>query len=836
MKLSRREFVRANAAAATATVAGVTLPGLNKAIAAKADAIRWDKAPCRFCGVGCSVLVGTRDGRIVATQGDPDAPVNRGLNCIKGYFLSKIQYGEDRLTQPLLRMTDGKYDKSGEFTPISWDQAFDIMAEKWKTVLKDKGPTAVGMFGSGQWTVWEGYAAAKLYKAGFRSNNIDPNARHCMASAVAGFIRTFGADEPMGVYDDLEHADAFVLWGSNMAEMHPILWSRLTDRRLTHDKCKVAVLSTFENRSFDLADIPIVFTPQTDLAILNYIANYIIQSGNVNEDFLEKHVNIRRGNTDIGYGLRPEHSLEQDAVNAKNAGGSEPMSFEDYAKFVADYDLDYTSELSGVPKKDLQALAELYADPDKKVVSYWTMGFNQHTRGTWANNLVYNVHLLTGKISEPGNGPFSLTGQPSACGTAREVGTFAHRLPADLVVMNEGHRTFSEDVWKLPKGTLPAKPGYHAVLQSRMLKDSKLNAYWVMCNNNMQAGPNMNEETYPGYRNPDNFIVVSDPYPTVTAMAADLILPTAMWAEKEGAYGNAERRTQFWRQQVHAPGEARSDLWQVVEFSKRFKMEDVWPEELLSQKPEYRDKTLYEVLFTNGAVDKYPQQQVVDAAGNEYDNDEMEHFGYYLQKGLFEEYRVFGLKGPKKGHDLGAFDAYHAARGMRWPVVNGKETLWRYRKGYDPFVADGKEIDFYGKPDGKAIIFALPYEPAAESPDDEYDLWLATGRVLEHWHSGSMTQRVPELYRAFPDAVVFMHPDDAKARGLRRGMTARLQSRRGEVTMQVETRGRNKPPKGLVFVPWFDARRLINKLTLDATCPISKETDFKKCAVKVIQA
>ena len=834
MKLSRREFVRANAAAATAAVAGVTLPGAKQALAAAGeDSIRWDKAPCRFCGVGCSVLVGTRDGRIVATQGDPEAPVNRGLNCIKGYFLSKIQYGEDRLTQPMLRMTDGKYDKNGEFTPISWDDAFDIMAEKWKAALNDKGTTSVGMFGSGQWTVWEGYAASKLYKAGFRSNNIEPNARHCMASAVAGFIRTFGSDEPMGVYDDLEHADAFVLWGSNMAEMHPILWSRLTDRRLTHEGCKVAVLSTFRNRNYDLADIPITFKPQTDLAILNYIAHYIIESGSVNQAFLDQYVNIRRGNADIGYGLRPEHKLEVDAANNGDVGGSQPMSFEDYAKFVAEYDLDYTSELSGVPKEDLQALAKLYADPSKKVVSYWTMGFNQHTRGTWCNNLVYNLHLLTGKISEPGNGPFSLTGQPSACGTAREVGTFAHRLPADLVVANEEHRKFSEDVWKLPEGTLPGTPGYHAVLQNRMLKDGKINAYWVLCNNNMQAAPNMNEETYPGYRNPDNFIVVSDPYPTVTAMAADLILPTAMWAEKEGAYGNAERRTQFWRQQVQPPGEARSDLWQLVEFSKRFKVEEVWPEELVAKKPEYRGKTLYDVLFANGQVDKYPKQTVKDSDGNAYDNQEMEHFGYYLQKGLYEEYRIFGLKGPKKGHDLGEFDAYHKVRGMRWPVVDGEETRWRYRKGYDPFVAKDKEIDFYGKPDGKAVIFALPYEPAAEAPDDDFDLWLVTGRVLEHWHSGSMTQRVPELYRSFPDAVVYMHPDDAKARGLRRGATARLKTRRGEVTMKVETRGRNRPPVGLVFAPWFDARRLVNKLTLDATCPISKETDYKKCAVRV---
>jgi nitrate reductase (cytochrome) len=836
MKLSRREFVRANAAAATAAAAGVSLLKAPPAAAQNGDSIRWDKAPCRFCGTGCSVLVGTKNGRIVATQGDPDSPVNRGLNCIKGYFLSKIQYGEDRLTKPLLRMTDGQYDKNGEFTPVSWDTAFDVMAEKWKAALKDKGPTSVGMFGSGQWTVWEGYAASKLLKAGFRTNNLEPNARHCMASAVAGFIRTFCADEPMGVYDDLEHADAFVLWGSNMAEMHPILWSRLTDRRLTHDKCKVAVLSTFKHRCFDLADIPMVFTPQTDLAILNYIANYIIQTGKVNKDFIGKHVNFRRGNADIGYGLRPEDPREKNAVNSGKGGSSEPMTFDEYAKFVADYDVDSVSKLSGVPKESLKALAELYADPNIKVVSYWTMGFNQHSRGTWCNNLVYNIHLLTGKISEPGNGPFSLTGQPSACGTAREVGTFAHRLPADLVVKAKPHREFSEKIWKLPKGTIPGKPGYHAVLQNRMLKDGKINAYWVMCNNNMQAAPNMNDETLPGYRNPANFIVVSDPYPTVTTMAADLILPTAMWAEKEGAYGNAERRTQFWRQQTKAPGESRSDLWQLVEFSKRFKVEEVWPADLIAQKPEYQGKTLYDILFANGQVDMFPKQTVTDAAGHEYDNDEMEYFGFYLQKGLYEEYRRFGLEGPKKGHELGEFDAYHASRGLRWPVIDGKETLWRYRTGYDPLVADGKEVEFYGKPDGKAAAFALPYEPAAEPPDAEYDLWLCTGRVLEHWHSGSMTQRVPELYRAYPDALVFMHPEDAKKRGLKRGMTAKLTTRRGEITMQVETRGRNRPPEGLIFAPWFDARRLLNKLTLDATCPISKETDFKKCAVKVTRA
>ena len=830
MKTSRRSFIKASAAASAAAAAGLPAPARAANLITDSEYTRldWAKAPCRFCGVGCSVNVAVKEGKVVATHGDIKSEVNRGLNCVKGYFLSKILYGEDRLTTPLLRMKNGAFHKEGDFRPVTWEAAFDVMEEKFKKALREKGPSAVGMFGSGQWTVWEGYAAAKLFKAGFRSNNIDPNARHCMASAVGGFMRTFGMDEPMGCYDDIEAADVFVLWGSNMAEMHPILWTRVTDRRLSAPHVEVAVLSTFEHRCFDLADLPIVFTPQADLAILNFIAHRIIATDRVDHGFVRRHARFKRGNTDIGYGLRPEHPLEQRAKNAGKAGGAAPMTFEEYRDFVAAYDAESVSRLSGVPVHRLERLADLYADPDKRVTSFWTMGVNQHTRGVWANNLIYNLHLLTGKIATPGNSPFSLTGQPSACGTAREVGTFAHRLPADLVVMKKEHRDVAEEIWKLPEGTIPAKPGYHAVLQNRMLKDGRLNAYWVQVNNNIQAAANATGEGWPGYRNPDNFVVVSEAYPTVTAEAADLILPTAMWVEKEGAYGNAERRTQFWRQMVRAPGESRSDLWQTVEFSKRFRVEEVWPEDLLAKAPEYRGKTLYDVLFANGQVDAFPLPDTDPS----YGNHEAEHFGSYIQKGLFEEYARFGRG---HGHDLAPFDAYHRTRGLRWPVVDGRETRWRYREGEDPYVPAGEGFRFYGHSDGRAVIFALPYEPPPESPDEAYPFWLTTGRVLEHWHSGSMTRRVPELYRAVPNASVSMHPDDAVELGIRRGSEVLVESRRGAIRTRVETRGRNRPPRGLVFVPWFDASQLVNKVTLDATDPISKQTDFKKCAVRIVK-
>src|SRR4051794_6489050 len=396
MHLSRRDLLKAQAAAIAASTAGIAIPLSAQPIPGGIESLKitWSKAPCRFCGTGCGVMVGVKDNRVVATHGDALAEVNRGLNCVNGYFLSKIMYGQDRLTRPLLRKKNGVYDKEGAFTPISWDEAFDVMAAQVKRILKEKGPTGVGMFGSGQWTIWEGYAATKLMRAGFRSNNLDPNARHCMASAAYAFMRTFGMDEPMGCYDDLEQSDAFVLWGSNMAEMHPILWTRITDRRLSAPDTRVAVLSTFTHRSSDLADLPMIFKPGTDLAILNYIANHIIQTGRVNTSFIENHTTFMRGTTDIGYGLRSDDPREVKAKGATDAGKMEPIDFTAFKAFVSEYTLKKVAALTGVEEGFLEELAELYADPNRKVMSLWTMGLNQHVRGVWANHLIYNIHLL----------------------------------------------------------------------------------------------------------------------------------------------------------------------------------------------------------------------------------------------------------------------------------------------------------------------------------------------------------------------------------------------------------------------------------------------------------
>ena len=730
--------------------------------------LTWTKAPCRFCGVGCGVMVGVKEGKVLAVAGDELSPVNRGLLCIKGYSLPGVLYGEDRLTHPLIRT-------NGTLKQASWDEALSLIAARFQETLAAHGPTAVAMYGSGQWTLSDGYVASKWFRAGMGSNNVEANARLCMASAVTGFITSFGLDEPMGNYDDLEAADVLVLWGNNMAEMHPVLFSRILESRRQRPEVRVIDIGTRRTPTTEWADQFIPMQPQGDLALANAIAHVIIESDRVNQDFVRAHTVFRRGKENIGYGLEDNFKFKDQPVE---------MGFDQFRAYLADYTPEKAAGPSGVPAETIRQLAEVYADPKVKVVSLWCMGMNQHVRGTWVNNLVNNLHLLTGKIGRPGNNPFSLTGQPSACGTVREVGTLAHRLPADMVVTNPEHRKLAAEIWDVPVEQIPPTPGYNTVEMFRALDRGDIRALWIQCTNPMVTMPNLHR-----YRNATEkqgrFIVVSEIYPTPTTEIADVILPSALWVERTGMFGNSERRTQHWFKAVDPPGEATPDVWQQMEVARRMG---------------------YGKLFD---------------------------YGEDYEREIFEEYRRFTLG---HWHDLARYDDYVEHRGLRWPVVEGKETPYRYVEGFDPYVSAGAGYHFYGnekKTGGKAIIWARPYEPPAEVPDGDYPFWLTTGRVLEHWHSGSMTRRVPQLHAAVPAAYVELHPDDARRLAVQAGERVRLVTRRGQLELNVVTEGRGQPLPGSVFVPFFDEGKLINHLTLDAYCPISKQPDYKKCAVRV---
>ncbi len=796
MTTDRRSFLKMTAMAAATAAAGAPVPVQAEPADPRGrvgSGVKWDKAPCRFCGTGCHVQVGTQNGKVVAIAGDQKADVNKGLLCMKGYHVGLALYGKDRLTQPMLR-------KNGKLEPISWDQALDIVADR---IEADQAGFA--MYGSGQWTIPEGYAAQKLMKGGLSNNHIDPNARLCMASAVTGFIATYGVDEPNGCYQDLDECDVLITWGNNPAEMHPVLFSRVVDRRSRGETITLIDMGTRETRTTAHAQHFLNFEPQSDLAIANGILHLLLKNGTWNREFVEAHCNFRK--------------LEAD----KPSLTGEAMTFEEWAAEIEHYTPSKVAEISGLREQDIRMLGEVFGNPDLRITSLWCMGVNQHTRGTAMNCLIHAVHLFSGHIGRPGDNPTSLTGQPSACGTAREVGTLAHALPGGRVVANDKHRAHAEEYWKLPAGRVSGTPGKHTVAMwqswstPKTQEGGEISTIWVQVTNPGQTMPNRHLLVDPGAKDPDKFLICSDVYPTATTEIADLVLPSAMWVEKNGLFGNSERRTQQWFKQVEPPGDARDDCWQLIAVAKR----------LFDRGHEgMRDKDgrfIFEVL---------------DADGNEVPVWEWEHFyDVNVDKQLFEEYRLFSRL---KHKDLAPYDEYVKARGLRWPVVEQpdgtwRETRYRFAAFDDPYVAKGKEHDFYHSTtgDGRAQIWFRPYEDPPEMPDDEYPLWLCTGRVIEHWHSGTMTGRIPQLRSAMPQAYVEMNRDDARELGVHDGDVVRVESRRGHMDLPAWIDGRGSPPPGSVFVPFFDERLLINRVTLHEYDPFSKQPDYKKCAVRV---
>lgn len=795
MTIDRRHFLKNTAMAAAVAAAQQRAFGkyentqLDSTVAN--DGVKWDKAPCRFCGTGCHVRVGVKDDKVVAIQGEQLADVNKGLLCVKGYHVGGILYGKDRLTQPLLR-------KDGELVPISWDEAIDVVAQR----IYDK-PSEFAIYGSGQWTIPEGYVAQKLIKGGLSNNHIDPNARLCMASAVTGYLSTHGVDEPAGCYDDLDECNVMIMWGNNPAEMHPILFSRVIDRRSKGEEVMLIDIGTRRTRTSEYCDEYLEFKPNSDLAIANGIAHLLIKNGTYDKSFVERFCNFRK-----------------DTDKASLFG--QPSTFEEYAQLLEPYTPEHVEELSGVPAEKIRMLGELFGRRDVRITSLWCMGVNQHTRGTNMNRLLHGIHMLSGHFGKPGDAPTSLTGQPSACGTAREVGTLAHALPGGRIVAKEPHRKDCERIWNLPEGRINPKPGYHTVkMWEKFCTPSEeggdVSTVWVQVTNPGHTLPNLKKHFTNKEGLKDKFLIVSEVYPTVSTKLADLVLPAAMWVEKNGVYGNSERRTQQWFKMVNPPGEARDDCWMTIAVARRlFEMGH----------PGMKDKD-GKFIFS-----------IKDDAGEEVPVWEWEH--YYdvnVDKQLYTEYREFTFM---KHKDVAPYDELVKARGLRWPVVqkeNGKweETPFRFMEFSDSYVEKGKELQFYHSvtKDDKGLIWFCPYEPAAEEPDSEYPMWLCTGRVLEHWHTGTMTRRIPQLRNAMPHGYVEMHPDDAAAQGLANGDLAVIETRRGKIEMPVWLNGRGRPPRGTIFVPFFDENLLINEITLGAIDPISKEPDYKKCAAVV---
>lgn len=726
----------------------------------------WKPAPCRLCGVGCGLLVAVENGRAVAVKGDPDSPVGQGSACAKGYFSVEALYGGDRITYARVR-------RGGSLVAVPLAEALDLVASQLRETTRRHGKDSVALYGSAQWSITDAYVASKLFKGGLGTNNLETSTRLYAASAMAGLQSSFGLDGAIGGYEDIDHADIFVLWDINLAETDPVLFSRILDRKRLNPAVQIVDVSSRTTRTSYASDRTLLHVPHAALAVANGICQEIVTRNWVHHEFVDQHVAFKRGKTNIGDGLT-ERPLAEDAAT--------DATWNDYVTFLEAYQPERAQQLSGLSAASIRWLASLYADPARKVMSIWGRNLNQDVRGTWANNLLYNIHLLVGKVGSPGNSPFCTTGQPSGGAAVHDAGSLTDTLPAG-VVQNEAERRRAAEIWGVAAGTINPQPSAPGLSMFRRVERGDIRFLWIMGTDPMVSLPNLNRYRRAAAKG-GCFVVVSEAYPTPTTDQADVILPAAMWLEREGLYANVERRVQHFERMLPPPGDATGDAWQLIEVARRLGLGKLFP---------------------------------YDAATH--------------VEQLWEEYRRFHA-GPTDA--LPPMAALRKQAGIRWPYPGGRETGWRYNTEYDP-AADRSRggFDFYGHPDHRAWIWLRPYEPPAEAPDGRYPFWLTTGAVLEQWGAGSMTQRIPALHHALPHAYVEFNREDARDLGIRNRELVRIVSARGSLEIQARIEYRSQPPRGQLFAPYFDEARPVNVLTLDACCPVSRQPDASKCAVRV---
>lgn len=744
MNMTRREILKLMGLAALGAGGMFPLSGCLPP-AKSPQAKGWRKGVCRFCGVGCGVMIGLRDGKVVAVRGDELAH-NRGMLCVKGSMLSEILNLPGRLLHPMIR-------RRGVLEKVSWDAAMMLVAQRFTMTLQDHGPEAVAFYGSGQLLTEESYTANKLFKAGLRSNNVDGNPRLCMASAAIGTVQTFGKDEPMGCYEDIDHATCFFLIGANSYECHPVLFERILLRKRQNRKVKLIVVDPRRTQTASYADHFIQPLPGTDLLLLNAMAHVMVEDRLINETFIAEHCRF-----------------EGDGSGTDLSG---------YRAFLKDYAPEQVAAKMGIAPSQIREIAYLFAQ-SKATMSLWTMGINQRTQGVFLNNALYNLHLITGQICRPGATPLSLTGQGNACGGIRDTGSLAHLLPAGRLIANPEHRAEVERLWNLPAGTISPEPGYHAMELFKAMGDGRVRCVLIMGTNPMQSLPNL---TAFKKRMKNCFIVVAEPFADAqTVEIADVVLPTALWVEKEGVYGQTERRYQILEKLVDPPGEARSDLDILVDLAKWLK----------------RDR-------------------IITA---------------HTPEAVWKEWSAFS-KGSKYDFAGISYRRLRKERGLQWPcpTENHPGTKRRFVGSDDPLVTPGKKIEFYGKPDKKAIIFLRPYHPAPEQPSTEYPFLLTTGRVLEQWHTGTITDKVKELARASGRGKVEMNLQDSHRYGITSGNTVKVSSKFGSLTLEASVTDSLK--RGVLFATFFDAKRLINNVVAPHVDPVSKQPEYKVTAVRI---
>jgi assimilatory nitrate reductase catalytic subunit len=689
---------------------------------------RWVATTCGYCSVGCGMFIGVKDNRAVSVRGNPDHPVNGGKLCPKGLSEHYTLEAENRARYPLLR-------KNGKLVRVDWDEALGTMVEKFVAIQNKYGRDALGVISTGQLVTEEFYALGKLVQLGFGSKNYDGNTTLCMASAVSGYKRSFGSDGPPGAYEDMEKSDVIFLIGANIADNHPILCQYLE----ANPKKTVIVADPRVTKTAMMADVFLPLKPRSDIALLNGIMHVLIRTGLIDHEYIAAHT----------------------------------TGFDQLAASVQKYTPEYVAQITGLEPEQIFRAAYLYGNAKAAFIG-WTMGVNHSTKGAETVNAINNLALITGQIGRAGASPFSITGQCNAMGT-RETG-FTSGLPGYRKFEKQSDREELAALWGIAPERIPTSRGlaYPDIVEAAVAKN--IRALWIIATNPIVSFPNL-DVLKQGLETLE-FLVVQDGFhPTPTSEMAHLVLPAAIWGEKDGTYTNSERRVSRVNRAVPPPGEAKSDFDIFVELAKRI--------------------GCYDELFP----------------------------GWTGPEDAFEEWRRVS-KGRLCDYSGINYEILEKEGGVQWPLPEGKQPGKTTR-----LYSDG----VFQTDDGKAKLLPIEWEPFPEQPSREFPFILNTGRTVEHWHTRTKTGQVPILEWMSPNAWLEMNPRDATHLNLRPHDRVDIVSHRGRVR-SVELRVTEIIAPGQVFMPFHFVETNANQITQSAFDPISREPNYKQCAVRIEHA
>ncbi len=691
------------------------------------------RTTCCYCGVGCGVVVHKdRNGKL-HLEGDKDHPANKGMLCSKGMNLHyTVMDQSDRLLYPEMC-----YNKSMQRQRVSWDQALERTVAVFKTLINKYGPDSVGFYASGQCLTEEYYVVNKLIKGFIGSNNLDTNSRLCMSSAVTAYKMSLGEDSVPVSYEDLELADCIFVAGGNPAWCHPIIWRRVEAARANNPNLKIIVSDPRKTQTCSYANVHLQLKPGTDVVLHHAMGRVLIENGDIDINFIKEHAE----------------------------------GFEQYRDNVMQRTVAEAAAICDVSEESIRVAAS-YIGNAKGFITMWTMGLNQSVIGVNKNLSLINLNLITGHIGKPGSGPFSLTGQPNAMG-GREVGGMAAMLPAHRTVTNADDRAFMQKFWG--GGIIADKPGYTATEMFEALNDGRLKAIWIIATNPLVSLPDVRvaEEGLKKAK----FVVVQDiSNRAETLKYADVVLPGATWAEKEGTMTNAERRISYLNKIVDAPGEALPDAEIICRFAKKMGFQGFdfnSPSEVYAEHCKTTEGTNIDISALNYGILKEKQS-------------------------------------------------------VQWPFT--KET----NEFGTPRLFTDKQ---FHTPSKRAIIHSVDDVNQSEKTSDNLPLILTTGRIRDQWHTMSKTGKVSKLKQHTSNSYLEIHSEDAAKRKIKEDELVEIFNGRG--TVRVKAKICPDIKKGVVFLPMHWGKILnsdlnrANNLTNNLIDPVSKEPDFKFSAVQV---